>query len=49
MVKILLKKSLVCGIIILFLGMNMMPIAGNLSIEIISSVKDLNKLVQNGS
>jgi len=44
MVKTTLKKSLVCGIIILFLGMSIMPIASSLSLEKrISASTQMNK------
>jgi len=33
MEKTLLKKSLICGMVVLFFGMSILPIAGSLSIE----------------
>jgi len=43
-------KGLVCGIIVLFLGMSIMPMAGSLSVEkhssILGSVKELNTMTK---
>jgi len=48
-----LKKGLVSGIVVLFLGMSIMPIAGSLSVEkhssIIGSVKELNTMTKTES
>jgi len=53
MIKTSLKKSLICGIIVLFLGMSIMPIAGSLSVEkhssMIGSIKELNTVTKTGS
>jgi len=53
MIKTSLKKSFVCGIVLLFVGMSLMPIAGSLSVEkhslVIGSVKELHNLPKIGT
>jgi len=49
----IIGKSLVCGIIVLFLGMSIVPMAGSLSVEkhpsMIGSIKELNAVTKTGS
>jgi len=53
MIKTSLKKSLVCGIVVLFVSMSITPIAGSLSVEkhssMIGSIKELNNLLKTGT